>query len=703
MDKLAEMLYFANPLFLIALVGAVVPVVIHLVKLRRYRKVWFSNTEMLSELESEHRNRSRLREWLVLAARVLAIVFMVLAFAQPKVRKADQTQLVGGTCVSVYVDNSFSMGSEGQEGILLEQAKAKAREIVGAYPTDTKYQIVTNDNGGQRRRAMTKEEFVEAVDGIELCEQSIGIAEAMMKQKDFGAIASCANTYAYVVSDFQETACDWEEVERVAGSGGHGLSGDNGGSGKGLDAVSFTFVPLMATGQGNVYIDSVWIDAPIASVGSEARLTVRVCNTGDKRVETLPVRLYINGEQKAVASVDIDKRSHVEAKMAFSVHETGVQNGYVETDDYPVTFDDRLFFSVNVKPRLKVHALYGTGANAYIKRLFDGDSLCGYRESGIVSADFSDIDETDLVTVTSVGSMQSGIAQRLATYVEEGGSLLVAPAADCDIQSYNTLLTALNAPQLEAFEETKSACTWLNSESPLYNGVFRRVDDNMELPTVNGYYRLKAATGGAYEDIIRMANGMPYLVAVTSGQGVAWLLTAPMEEKYSDFMQQALFVPTVYNMALYSRPVSRLYYTIGRETMVEVAAGGSSMKFAKEGEAGSTVAEVRHNGRHSYLMADAMEVEVGNYRLTDGAAEQGVSFNYGRRESVMQFVEPKELEAAIEAMQTDNVDVFTGSAKPLDELIKQRSGGRSLAVWCIVGALIMLLCETLLLRWPGRR
>ena len=41
------MLYFANPMMLIALVGVLIPIIIHLVKLRRYKKVYFSNTEML--------------------------------------------------------------------------------------------------------------------------------------------------------------------------------------------------------------------------------------------------------------------------------------------------------------------------------------------------------------------------------------------------------------------------------------------------------------------------------------------------------------------------------------------------------------------------------------------------------------------------------------------------------------------------------
>jgi len=678
-----------------------IPIIIHLVKLRRYRKVYFSNTEMLSELQSEQRSRSRLREWLVLAARVLAIVFLVLAFAQPKVRRSDQSQQIGATCVSVYIDNSFSMGREGTNGILLEQAKKKAREISAAYPSDTKYQIVTNDNAGRHRRVLTREEFVATIDKIQLSPQTSLLDEVMTKQRDFDAIASCSNTHAYVVSDFQRSVCDWDKISNV-------ISLDSTArvtrESTGHQSTRFSFIPLAATGQGNIYIDSIWLDTPLANVGSMIQLSVMVSNTGDKRIESLPLKLYLNGEQKALTNIEIEKQSQAIAKLSFTVHVMGTMNGYVELSDYPVTFDDKMFFSVNVKPKLHVLALHGTAPNTFIRRLFDADSLSNYTESSLASADFSIIDKTDLITVTSAGIIQSGIAQTLAEFVSDGGSLLIAPPADCDIASYNTLFSALNAPHLDTFVETSSACTWLNREAPLYNQVFKHVDNDVELPSVSGYFPLHAMAGTAFEEILSMANGAPYLISVPVGEGVAYIFTAPIDPKYSDFMQQALFVPTIYNMALFSRPPLHLYYTIGADNMIELTAIGSSssLTFSKYGDDGHTVAETRHNGKHSYLVVDGIELDAGNYLLSNGSEVQGISFNYSRKESLMQFFEPKELASAIKSMPTDNIELFNNDSKPLDELIKQRSGGTSLAKWCLLTVLFFLLCETLLLRVPFR-
>lgn len=684
------MLYFANPLMLIALVGVLIPIIIHLVKLRRYRKVYFSNTEMLSELESEQRNSSRLREWLVLAARVLAIAMLVLAFAQPKVKRASEQAVVGGTSVSVYIDNSYSMGDEGTEGILLEQAKKKAREIAAAYPAETRFQIVTNDNGGQRRRSMTREEFLATVDEVALSAQSMPVSETMLKQAGF-ATATSSNTHAYIISDFQRSAWD------LAGSKQQTADSERG--------CRYWLVPLGATGQGNLYVDTVWLDAPLASVGSEVRLKAIVKNTGTKRVEAVAVRLYVNGEQKGLASVDVEGGAQTETKFSFTVKETGVMNGYVELTDYPVTFDDRMYFTVNVRERQRVLAINGGTANAYIKGLFEGDSIIEYSEAAMATADLSESDEIELVTLTSVRSITSGVAQTLGNYVEEGGTLMIAPPEDCDIESYNTLLTEVGAPLIERFDTTKVACTKLNTEATLYNQVFRRVDEDVELPTVKGYFALRRGAGAACEEVMTMANGAVYLAAVTHGKGMVYVFTTPLEPKYSDLVQQALFVPTVYNMALYSRWTPTLYHTIGEGAMVEVEpeASEGQASLTKDGEAGATVAETRHTGKHSYLMADGMQLEAGNYRLSNGKAKQGLSFNHSRRESEMEFCSPKELAADLKSSEMKNVEVLDNSEKPMDEQIRQRTGGRTLAKWFLLGALLFVAAETVLIRIPFKK
>ena len=74
---------FLNPLFLIGLSAIAIPIAIHFFNLRRYKKVYFSDISKLEELAEETKRQSRLKHLLILAARIFAIAFLAIAFAQP--------------------------------------------------------------------------------------------------------------------------------------------------------------------------------------------------------------------------------------------------------------------------------------------------------------------------------------------------------------------------------------------------------------------------------------------------------------------------------------------------------------------------------------------------------------------------------------------------------------------------------------------
>ena len=134
---------FGAPAFLWGLLALAIPVAVHLFNFRRYRKVYFSNVERLSAIRAESQRSSTLRRWLVLAMRCLAIIALVLAFAQPTLPGKQQALHSGSTVVSVYIDNSFSMENSGADGSLLDQARQKAREVVAAYRYGDRYQLLS--------------------------------------------------------------------------------------------------------------------------------------------------------------------------------------------------------------------------------------------------------------------------------------------------------------------------------------------------------------------------------------------------------------------------------------------------------------------------------------------------------------------------------------------------------------------------------
>src|ERR1700761_1163747 len=126
-------MHFLYPAFLFALVSLAIPVLIHLFNFRRYQKVYFSNVQFLKEIREQQSSRRNLKERLILAARLLALFFLALAFARPYIPGAHVANIGAQKEISIFVDNSYSMETLNREGSLLDEAKRRAKEIAAAY------------------------------------------------------------------------------------------------------------------------------------------------------------------------------------------------------------------------------------------------------------------------------------------------------------------------------------------------------------------------------------------------------------------------------------------------------------------------------------------------------------------------------------------------------------------------------------------
>src|SRR4051812_4148008 len=120
---------FLYPGFLFALLAIAIPIVIHLFNFRKFKKIYFSNVQFLKEAKEQSSSHEKLKNLLVLLSRILAIIFLVLAFARPFISSGLRSSPSLRNVVSIYIDNSYSMETVNKEGSLLDEAKRKVKEI----------------------------------------------------------------------------------------------------------------------------------------------------------------------------------------------------------------------------------------------------------------------------------------------------------------------------------------------------------------------------------------------------------------------------------------------------------------------------------------------------------------------------------------------------------------------------------------------
>src|SRR5471030_1911083 len=197
-------MHFLYPAFLFALVSLAIPVLIHLFNFRRYQKVYFSNVQFLKEIREQQSSRRNLKERLILASRLLAIFFLVMAFTRPYIPGPHAANAAGQKAISIFVDNSYSMQTLNREGSLLDEAKRRAKEIASAYNINDRFQLLTQDFEGKHQRLLSKDEFNDAVDAVKISPRSRILQQIINRQQNLLNLQPNTGKVIFIISDFQK-------------------------------------------------------------------------------------------------------------------------------------------------------------------------------------------------------------------------------------------------------------------------------------------------------------------------------------------------------------------------------------------------------------------------------------------------------------------------------------------------------------------
>ena len=675
-----EGMIFLHPVFLWGLLAVLIPIAVHLFNFRRYRKVYFSNVDRLVALHTESRRQNNLRQWLILALRVLAIVCLVLAFSQPVIGTDDTQNAVktSDNAVSIYLDNTFSMGSASSDGSQLDQACRKVREIADIYGIGSRYQLLTADMDGAQMHWLNRDELLDAIDQVQLTPASPLLSTVVERQRAFLQQSGASTRHAYIISDFQHSVCDFDALT--------------------ADSLALvTLVPIGGIEADNIYIDTLRLDAPAYFAGGVVEVEASLRNHGGHDAEKVPVRLLVNGRERAIATVDLAAGATGKATLRFTIDSAGWCDGMVEINDYPVIFDDRYYFTLCTGDHIRILETGPERANSHLQRLFGTEADMSYVWQPASRFQFSP--DHDFIVINSATSLTSGDAQQLASWVADGGSLLiVAPAGDKKPSpSLNEALAILGAPQLGPWQQHQTKANNVDFGHRLFRGVFSGRNDEMEMPTVQGHYAL--AGTAARQSVIGLSDGGALLTHTPVGSGHLYLFTCPLDAQWTDLVGQALFVPTLYNMALYSRPLPPASHTLGADKAVALQGHYTADRQPPELNGPGDlriIPDLRRIGNRSMLMLHGELSDAGSYHLAD----EHIAFNHPRRESQLDFYTADEVKNAVSDLH--GFRVANHPDKPLEGQLTDRDSGHQLWRLFIVLALAALAAETVLLA-IGRR
>jgi len=638
---------FVYPEFLWGLTLLIVPIIIHLFSFKRYKTLYFSSLQFIQQVEQKNRSTQKIKNLLVLICRLLMILLIVLAFAQPFFPKSSHIQTGTTPILSVHVDNSFSMTMKGVEGTLLSEAVEAARQLIQKAPLNTKVLLTTNALDGVESRISTKVQALERLDQIKPSPMVRSFDEVIKWQKEQLKNAIQIDNYGQTqfvfLSDFQRQTNQFNLLE--PDSAGYYLP-----------------IRFVSQEQTNLSIDSVWFDSPLHKVGVANNLSIKASNHSDRDLQNVALSFEANGIKRDVF-IDIQKNSSATTTLTFTPKETGVQTGSIRIEDKHFFSDDDYFFTYQVATKSNILVLNGEDANLNVPSIYRLDQFYAVQAIDATSFTKNALDNINLVVLNGLNEIPSGLSANLIEFSTNGGTVAIFPGKSLNLASFNAFLEKVKMPSIAKEVAQPSRINTINYKDPFFKGVFDKEKENLSLPGVTKFYLTNQNSSLGAMSIVELQNGKPLLYRNSTNQQV-YFFTSVLDGSHGSFISDILFTTILLRIGELSLLNPPLEVTIGESTNYPVYnVVDPNLPIVIKGANFEFIPPKRQNGNVHYIDISgagiASVLTSGIFDLTNNDKIIGkIAVNYTRRESKIGSWNKEEIENSLKAAMIQNIKSF---------------------------------------------
>ncbi len=462
-----SLLGFVHPALLWGLLAAGVPILIHLLNRRRYRRLAWAASAFLLAAYRRTRRRMRMENFLLLLARTAAVALLALAIARPHAGVEGPVAALAESRRDevVVLDASYSMGYRGQAGSTpWERALEAAREILDRARPERGDRVALHlaKTRPEEIRASGREELRREV--ARLAEEgppqegsdfraTLGLVDRVLE--GFGAGGSSTVTF---VTDLQRRAFSpppapaTRPVHAPAGPESAPASDGSGEISSLLRSIAGRGARLRVRPVGpaevhspNLGVTSLRPDPEDAGFFAGAPLTLQatVRNHGREARTGVLAHLLVDGIKKGASRIDVPAGAEVPVSFPAEVFtDPGGHGVEVVLESDGLQPDDRRGYGLLVRPPIRVllveseltqdPELWETGPLVTALRPPEeedsGDSppfLPTVVDRSRFNADQENLADFDVVVLPNLESLSDRIVERLEPWVAGGGALLL--------------------------------------------------------------------------------------------------------------------------------------------------------------------------------------------------------------------------------------------------------------------------------------
>ncbi|RSK38732.1 BatA domain-containing protein [Mangrovimonas spongiae] len=635
---------FKHPEILYALFALIIPVIVHLFQLRKFKKQAFTNVAFLKKVTLQTRKSSQLKKWLVLLCRLCLLTALIIAFAQPYTSKSNALNKPLETVI--YLDNSFSMQAKGKQGELFKRA---VQDLISQYSSTSQVSVFTNNTTFKNTTINgIKNELLQ----LNYTNKQLSYDAAYLKGEKLFSTKNSIKNFIFI-SDFQQKDIPFKPKQN--------------------SNIVLKPVQLIPESVNNLTIDSLYISKETASL---FELTASI-KSSQNFTNNIPVSLFNNNKLIAKTAVDLNNSN----KAIFTINKQDSIQGKISITDNSLQFDNDLYFNINSAKKIKVLVIEEENSN-YLKRIFS-DNEFDLTINNTNNLNYSNIESKNLIILNEIKDLPTPLINSVNAFTKNGGHIIFIPSKTGTLSTYNNLLAAYGLKFTQLLNTEKNI-TSINYDHPTFQNVFNNKVDNFQYPKVNSFYNL---TGSRYSNILKYEDGSPFLAQ----NGTLYVFTSPINLENATFQNSPLIVPTLYNIGAQSLKTPSLYNNLGTTTSFDVPISLNqddiltlelnSEKYIPQQQSFANKVTLTTN---NYLTTAGIYNIIHNNKII-----QQVSYNYLREESQLAYQDL----SIFEGLKT-----YNSVPKVLSD-IKSETNINELWKWFVIFAMVFVLIEMLLLKY----
>jgi hypothetical protein len=688
---------FINPLYFLGVAAIAIPVLLHLIKRERARKIEFSTLMYLRKVSRKTIRYQKLRHLLLLLLRILALAFMVLAFTRPFLGTRQSATSIGRVTRAhiILLDNSMSMGY----GDRWESAKRAAVSIVRGASQGDKVALLEFSDRTFVRTSLTSN-FAEVQSqiehGAELSDRATKYGQALKIAEKISLDAGTGKRIIHLISDFQKNGETGEDQNFRLGAGVEIDRTDLGSD----DFSNLALSNLQVIEEGN---------------GGGLKIKCSLVNFGTHDHDNVKVALQIDSRSASEQRFRVLKGEGVPVEFSLPGLTAGTHPLSLEVEDSNQKRDNRLVALVEALGRTPVTAvenavsrLENRTPSYFLSSALNISVLSPYQLTAITSQKLETAGAISgsLLIWNSVSGASAALQKRLEEFVKNGGGLAIILGDSSRAADFNSMFASWLPVKMEQSDSGNGGRHSADNYALMTNinpahSIFRPFSDPHSGTFANArfytYARLKI--GSAAEVLARFDNNVPALVAADVGKGRVIIFASSADDTCNDLPLKAVYAPFWQQILRYlsnyreERRWVEVGETIEPRKLLEEAALRQGKNIVASDQA---VALLDPAGERVETNpgSDAVTVDkVGFYQIRMSGMNTTVPVNPAPRESDLSHSNSEEMVAGWISR-----DPMADSPTPETARLGPEEQERMQRFWrfLLVGALLFLLAEAFL-------